>query len=280
MTITQNDADSRIKTTIVPVDADTAARWLNQNIRNRPLSKSVVDRYRRDMAEGRWAFAGDPIRFDISGTLLDGQHRLAALAETEGLTIPFVVIRGLPTESQMVMDQGRKRTPGQQLGLLGMKNATHVAAGTKVFLAWRGGYLFRDNAVATSHLTTAEIERFVAENAELIERVNAYANSLRAPDAPPSVSWAAAMAFDALHPDLAHDFFVHLQQGGQPLGSPINTLDKRLQRIRREGLKLSNRDYLALFVQAWNAWRDGKSVQKFQKPRGGKWTADNFPEPR
>lgn len=280
MTITQTDAENRIQTSIVPVDAAMAKRWLTRNSRNRRLAPTAVERYRRDMAEGRWSFAGDPIRFDVNGSLLDGQHRLTALSETEGVTIPFVVIRGLPTESQMVMDQGRKRTPGQQLGLLGMKNATNVAAGVKVHLIWQRGLLFRDNQVATSTLTTAEIEKFVNENEGVVERLNNYAHSLRAPDAPPSVTWAAAIAFDAIHPDLAHDFFTHLHQGGTPLGHPINALDKRLQRIRKEGLKLSTRDYLAVIIQAWNAWRDGKDVHKFQKPRGGKWTEANFPEPR
>lgn len=57
------------------------------------------------------------------------------------------------------------------------------------------------------------------------------------------------------------------------------TLDKRLQRMRREGLKMPERDYLALFILAWNAWRDGKQMSKFQRPRGGRWSEANFPEP-
>lgn len=244
------------------------------------IAPAVVERYRRDMEAGRWTFAGDPIRFDVDGNLLDGQHRLTALASSPGVTIPLVVIRGLPTESQMVMDQGRKRSAGQQLGLRGVKNASNVAAGSRVYLLWSEGLMFRDSHIATTSITSPQIEQFVESNHDLIERVGAYGHALRSVDAPPSVTWAAAFAFDRIHPDLAHDFFIHLSQGGTPVGSPINALDKRLGRIRREGLKLSTRDYLALIVQAWNAWREGKTVQKFQKPRGGKWTTETFPQPK
>lgn len=270
----------RITQSVIIVSSATARRWLDKNARNRPLSAYAVERYRRDMIEGRWVYAADPIRFDTDGNLLDGQHRLTALATCEGLALPFLVVRGLPTETQMVMDQGRKRSTGQQLAIKGVKNASNVAAAAKVYILWREGYLFRDNTAANTTVTTPRIEAWVDEHTDLVNNVGAYFNAIRSNDAPPSVAFAAALRFAQIHPDQAHAFFLSLANGGTPVKHPVNTLDKRLQRIRRDGLKIPNRDYLAMFVQAWNAVRDGKTLSQLLRPAGGKWTAENFPEPR
>lgn len=262
------------------ITSATAARWMERNVRNRPLSAFVVERYRRDMSEGRWVYAADPIRFDTAGNLLDGQHRLTALSMLDGLALPFLVVRGLPSETQMVMDQGRKRSAGQQLALKGTKNAANVAAGAKVYILWRSGLLFRDSQIAQSTVTTSAIEEWVEANRDVVDHVNAYFTTIRNSDAPPSVSFAAAVRFSELHADHAYDFFHTLANGGGGIGHPINTLDKRLQRIRREGFRMSQRDYLSLFILAWNATRDGRQMSKFQRPVGGRWTLENFPEPK
>lgn len=258
-----------------------AERFLKLNIKNRPLSPQSIAKYRRDMESGRWVFAADPIRFDTTGSLIDGQHRLSALALCEdSTTIPFLVIRGLPNETQMVMDQGKKRTPGQQLAIKGVKNANAIAAGAKIYLTWKNGYLFRDNKVASMAISTPQIEEWVAANVDLVAHVNGHYGSLRANDAPPSVTTCAAFAFAQVSPDSEVQFFQALASGGMAKNHPINTLDKRLQRIRREGMKIPQRDYLAMFIQAWNATRDGRSMSQILRPKGGSWTEDNFPEPR
>lgn len=256
-----------------------AANLLALNVKNRPLSPHAVAKYHRDMLAGRWDFAGDPIRFDTFGNLSDGQHRLSALAMIEDDTIqfPFLVVRGLPPETQMVMDQGRKRNAGQQLSIKGVKNASNVAAGVKVYLLWQTGYLFRDNKAAGLAVSTPQIEQWVEENVDLIAHVNAHCSAIRNNFAPPSVGMAAAIMFAAVAPESEAQFFQDLADGGMPVGHPINTLDKRLQRIRREGLKMPQRDYLALFIQAWNAVLDGRKMTKFQRPAGGRWGEDNFP---
>lgn len=274
-------ASGVIEQSIWDITPSIAERLLKLNVKNRPLSPQVIEKYRRDMEEGRWVFAADPIRFDTTGNLIDGQHRLSALDNCdESTTIPFLVIRGLPNETQMVMDQGRKRTPGQQLALKGVKNSNAIAAGVKVYLTWEFGLLFRDNKAASVAISTAQIEEWVSENVDLIAHVNGHFGSIRANDAPPSVSVCAAITFAKISPDSEAQFFQALASGGMPRNHPINTLDKRLQRIRREGLKTSQRDYLAMFIQAWNASREGRSVVKLQRPAGGAWTEDNFPTPR
>lgn len=273
-------AIDKITQSVVLVGADTATRWLEHNPRNRPILDVTVARYRRDMADGNWLFAADPIRFNSEGALLDGQHRLTAHSQVPGLTLPYLVVRGLPDETQMVMDQGRKRTPGQQLALKGIPDYNRLAAAAKLSIIWESGLMFRDNKVVSSEVTTHRIESWVDENAEAISIVQSWGNITRRNDAPGSVALAAALRFVYIDDGAAREFFQTLADGGAPLHDPITTLDKRLQRIRRDGTKMSARDYLSLFIIAWNARRDGRSMSKFQRPRGGSWTTETFPEPK
>ena len=280
MTENSVEINVRIQHAIVMVDAPTAARWLGRNPRNRKLRESVVQRYRTDMESGRWTFAGDPIRFDVDGNLQDGQHRLTALSGLSGVTIPMLVVRGLPADAQGVMDQGARRTPGDQLGLRGIKDANAVAAAIKQYLIWTTGLLFRDNGVIAGAVTTPMIEEWVDRNPIALANLYQILGLTKQNDAPPSVSAAAALRFLEIDAGAAAEFFTLLARGAGTEGHPIVTLDKRLQRHRREGLKMSRRDYLALFIQAWNAWRDDRQMAKFQRPHGGRWSEENFPCPR
>lgn len=264
-------------TSIITVSPEMARRWLEHNKHNRPIAKSIVARYRSDMASGNWAFTADPIRFAVSGNLLDGQHRLHALGELDNASIPLLVVRGLPEESQLFMDQGRKRSPGQQLALLGVKNSNNVAAAAKQYMLWQSSVMFKDSSKQS--VSSPQIQQWVADNPELVNAMNTHLPALNTPDAPPSITQAAFIRFTEIDSDAASQFFTMLASGaGLNDGDPILALDKRLRRIRKEGLRASSRDMLALFILAWNAWRDGRSLSKFQKPKGSVWTVANFPE--
>lgn len=263
---------------IVTVTPQMAADWLRFNTHNRPLRSWVVRRYYKDMQEGRWEFAADPNRFGESGALLDGQHRLAALA---GVTTPnysadFIVVTKLPDSAQMYMDQGSVRTSGQQLAPLGVKDSNVVAGGVRLYLSHERNVLFGDSNTRTAIVSRVEIEQWVLAHPELVETAGTL--QLRSSDAPPSVSYAAALLFHGAYgEDVVREFFRLLAVGAGE-GHPINTLDKRLQRIRRMKTATTGVEYLALFILAMNAWLEDRKITKIQTP--GKWTAATFPKLR
>lgn len=263
-------------TRTILISPDMASRMLEKNNRNRTMSAAVVDRYRRDMEAGRWLFAGDPIRFDDAGTLIDGQHRLLAVVRA-GVTLPFLVIEGLNPESQMVMDQGKRRSTAQQLSIKGVPNPVVVAAGVKLHMVRVTGYLFRDNKEAAAVVSTAAIERWVIDNERIVTELAPHTGLIRrCCDAPPSVSYAAAIAFLEIDPAACLEFFRLLDVGAGE-GNPVNALDKRLQRDRRQKIKVSQRDQLGMFFQVWNLWREDRQVTRIQRP-GGSYTAETFPK--
>lgn len=269
-----------IKTAIVTWGPAEAAEALETTIRNRRMSRIKVNQYRNDMAAGRWQFTGEGIQFDADGHLINGQHRLTALKELDGtpIRVQFLTIRGLPESAQMVMDQGRVRQAGQQLQLRGVKDSNVVAAGVRLYLTYSTGLMFRDKMIAQEAITTAYIEEWVAEHADIVEAVGSIITNVKASDAPGSVAYAAAVIFVRKNPAAAVDFFRLLAKGAGGESHPITVLDKRLQKHRREGIKISHRDMLGLYIQAWNAWRRGASLTRFQRPRGGNWTEATFPQ--
>ncbi len=108
-----------------------ARRILDRNDRNRNVRTATVGTYATDMAEGRWRLTGEAIKFAASGRLLDGRHRLLSVEIAE-VTLPFLVVRGLPEEVMDVLDSGMRRTAADAMGLRGESNATTLASVAKM----------------------------------------------------------------------------------------------------------------------------------------------------
>jgi hypothetical protein len=109
------------------VTPELAKQWLEANTHNRPLSEELVIAYMVDMLDGRWQYNGDAIRFDHTGRLIDGQHRLHACIEA-GVPFETDVVTGLAPEAIRTIDIGRVRTAGHIAHLEGVENASVACA--------------------------------------------------------------------------------------------------------------------------------------------------------
>ena len=125
---------------IADITPDLAEKMLSYNTQNRSKSDGSVYSYLADMQKDEWRFTGDPIRFHKNGKLLDGQHRLTAISRLNaGEAVRALVVTGLDDEDQMVMDQGRKRTAGDQLGIKGVDSSHLVASAIKWIILYEAG---------------------------------------------------------------------------------------------------------------------------------------------
>lgn len=250
------------------VNQETAQRILEHHHgRNRSINPKTVRRYKDDITAGVWTFAGDPLRFDHNGMLIDGQHRLAAIAQLNdpNIAIPFSILLGLPPESIKTMDQGAKRTAGQQLDIAGVKNYNTIAAGAKIAYHWNQGTLNR-----SSHgkvISTPVIEQYVHDHRHIIDHVNDHMYKIRNNDIPNGPAVACAIIFTQVDPDAEREFFTLLSEGGEPKGSPINTLDRKMAKMRRDNTRQRAEETIAMVFKAWNAWRDGKNLTRLTQLR-------------
>ena len=95
-------------TKMVLITPESAKELLKLNVSNRPLNQVTVDWYAKQMTNGQWTISGQTISISDKNTLIDGQHRLAAVVKS-GKEIMFNVAYNVPFQSFVNYDSVRSR---------------------------------------------------------------------------------------------------------------------------------------------------------------------------
>lgn len=148
MSKSNTDKNSKIEVTERDIDPQWAGEILDRHDKRiaegkfaqRPLTRSVVNRYASDMLTGNWLFTHQGIAFDTNDDLVDGQHRLAAVRKS-GVTVRMLVTTGFPPSSNNgkanvidVVDGGKARGIDQMLHIHGQAYAKNYTT-TMRFIA-------------------------------------------------------------------------------------------------------------------------------------------------
>lgn len=113
------------QTRIATVTPEMAKSWLERNTINRPLRRTVVDSYRMAYERGEHILTHQGIAFAKTGELLDGQHRLTAIAQMpKGFSVRMLVAADMSATAFKAIDQGLRRTHSDVLRI----DAGHAAA--------------------------------------------------------------------------------------------------------------------------------------------------------
>lgn len=268
-------AHSAPSSRVMTVDPELAQAWLDRNQHNRGMRWRLVAQYARDMSAGRWQLTGEPVKFDHSGNLLDGQHRLQAVVEANAV-VPMLVVWGLSPATQQVMDTGAKRTTADALGLAGHHSTHALAATARLCMEWEEGRLARPTTSdrhARGNYTHTEILAFIERNDDLPEAVNAAMAVKKRTDLLPSVMGAAWWRFSRINPVDCGSFFSSLVNNiTDGVGDPRHTLLSRLAMARRTKEPMSARTQMFMVCRTWNAWRTGEHLHLLK-------TNGNFPDP-
>lgn len=272
--LTTGDTAPRVgKMTITPEQAK--AILADRNNHNRRVSPNVVARYARDMTNGDWLLNGDAVRFAADGTLLDGQHRLHAIAKA-GVTIQTVVVWNLPVEAQATMDDGRKRTMANVLELAERpQSAKTVASILRRAILWERGVVSTGGSAAPSK---SEMQRYLDEHPEVVEAatVAEHIRNSRGIRCAASTLGLAYYLFAAKSKPMADQFFDSLRTGaGLEETSPILVLRNKLVAEGSTRLATEQPEVLGWFIKAWNAHRAGRGIKLLRLKAN-----ETFPEPK
>jgi hypothetical protein len=151
--MSKSNTDKKSSTTskIITEERDIAPDWSREildrhykriaegKLAQRPLTKSVVNRYASDMSTNNWLLTHQGIAFDTNDDLYDGQHRLEAVCKS-GKTVRMLVTTGIPagnngeTRVMDVVDCGKARSIDQMLHLHGLQYAKNYTS-TMRFIA-------------------------------------------------------------------------------------------------------------------------------------------------
>lgn len=266
---------------LVDVTPELARQWLLRNVKNRNLRKGLFAQYGRDMTAGEWTINGSTVVFAEDGTLIDGQHRLNAIAtiDTRGASFPLLVVRGVVEQAKRTIDGGSKRTMGDRLKIDDATGNTNVLAALlrRAHMWDRGFYV---NAGGSSP-TPAEMYTYLEDNPGVLWSSEFAVSARRRILAPTSVVAIAHWVTSRVDGAAAKWFFDQLIEPTElPPGHPVHALSKKLtaeasQRVGRS----SESEVLASFITVWNAYRAGRSLTAIRMPNGGLKNS-NFPLPK
>lgn len=262
----------------VTVTPSLAKQWLSKNAENnRQPKKSKIPAYARDMLSGHWnSDTGETIKFDEDGVLVDGQNRLYAVIQA-GVAIDFDVARGLPRTAMQVIDSGAARNGMDVLKIAGATDRARSAAIVRWVILW-DHKAFTGNGPILAPTNTEILERYRAEAGPFdaaAKRATDCQNRGLGAGTPAGV---AHFLFSRIDVEQTHQFFDQYISGANlPDRSSVLALRNKMARIRID--RLSRAEQLALFIRSWNAFREGRTLDRMQITRSGELTNANFPQP-
>ncbi len=244
---------------VVHLTPQAARELLERNGRNRSLREDYVRKLAGAMERGEWVVNGEPIQIAESGALLNGQHRLSAIV-TSGVTVPMLVVRGLPEETRMTMDGGTRRNLSDVLALHGQSDTTNLGAMLGMLHRYRNGDRL-DNSGRTAP-TATEALALLDNEPEVKEYLPLGRKVFRDTRMRVSVSALLAYLFDEVDPGEGKRFFGTLCTASvEPQGSPVRALRSILDRSWSErSYRLSTYVLCAMTIKAFNAWREGREM--------------------
>jgi hypothetical protein len=242
---------------------------------NRKLRPNRVVNLANVISRGEWRLTHQPIAVASDGTLLDGQHRLAAIVKA-GVAVPLLLAENADPETFSMIDIGLKRNPSDILHTAGYADTANLASGTRLYLAYRndvfGPAPWRGNMDSITpqmilegleeHPLLTELGSPTRAIAVGVGRYGFRAGILAA---------LTVIAEDSpVFEELREPWIAGLAVGAElPPTSPLLAWRKwALNPIRR-----ARPDVLGTLLKAWNSWQAGDDVALMKINRGERLVA-------
>lgn len=244
---------------------------------NRTINRNRVLFYAKQMKEGKWQLNGETIIFSDHNVLLNGYHRMNAVIEA-GLSVEFLVVRGISEEAFRTIDTGKPRSTGDIYKMSDILNATSVAAIVRKY------FMLSSGSSTATHDNNQPQDKMKVSNADLLDiyytnpdtfqefcnyssclrkKYNFYAQS----------EIGGIMCY--LHltkgydKSKIYDFFNEVYQyspSSYPAADfiPAVLLRERLIHAALNKQNLTLRYKQELLAKVWNLWNDGKNIKQLK----------------
>lgn len=248
------------------------------NTRNRPKQKTHESNLGKAIDADAYELTGDTVKVSKKAILLDGQHRLGACVKSKAPLLTHVVF-GLDDDIFDVIDQGKKRTPGDVLALCGVPEPTMVAGAVAWVLKLQAGSAGQLGGGSGGSITPRVVRGLATGKMKSIANYVKEARLINvAYKHPPTMIAAMLYLIGQNDPAVARDF-AHEWVNGAKVGRNKNfdVLNQRLQAIAHQnGGAIARPVRAALVIQTFNYWHAGMVASPRALTWKKGWTFPSF----
>ena len=250
----------------VDITPKIAEAMLVYNTNNRSLRRDRVAVLADEMSRKQWMSTGEAIRFDVDGTLLDGQHRLEGCVAAKMTLKQQLIVTGLPRKAFAVIDTGMKRTPKDTLHVAGIANGSAIAPVARLLSVIMAG-LDPYDVNAMKLVTRQDLVKFAQENLSDLDWANRLSRPVYAATKLGNQTALISLAMNALAKghsrEKIEEFFGSLATGERLAAtSPILSLRTWLIKTGKDLQRNAAATHYCNYVVAFNAWVSGKIVRR------------------
>lgn len=257
-----------------------AKAWMDKRAPNRHVRAFAVSTLLTYMSRKQFLDTGDPIKFNVKGDLIDGQHRLSALIEY-GQPIEMWIAEGVESEAMPILDIGSPRKPNDTLDIYGKiknrgwKNSAARASTLRMLASYErsNGKFMIDRATGPGAGGSGRITRF-----ELIAAAEKYKNideSIQVGVGASKILRMGCSVYAAVHylfsrvdKEAADSFFSTLITGDlNGCGGNPRVLREQIIAFGLAGKRMSGGEMAYRLIRTWNATRRGEKLSKVQLPK-------------
>lgn len=250
-----------MSTKVVQVGPAMAKRLLKRNGENRPIRKRFVNTLSRAMKAGQWVLNGESIIVSKRGRLLDGQHRLRAVIDSDK-TVPMLVVEVGGDEDRVfkTIDTGNRRSFGDYLALHDVRYFNTVASALLMLRRYQQGMFLQ--RVAYSHTDLYKLYQEEIGISNSVEWVRGSEQFELKVIGPASLLSFLHYLFGRLDPEKRDLFFGQLAQLAlrQPPEDVVTTLRRKLLIEKNSNRRISRAECAALIIKSWNAFVTGRTI--------------------
>lgn len=267
--------------TILELITPDHARWLKGRMGpNRGINETHVVMLVRAMVEGRFVATNQGLGIDGAGQIVDGQHRIEAIIRSDKpqwLNVTY----GLSPEAVKAIDNNRLRTFANDLEMAGEENSNNKAAATRLVakaeMAWDKDYSL--SSFSNLKFDRMELEDWfdvINSTVDLSESLRSAWPLYRKTSGGPGIVQSAGAAFYYLASAYHEENYVRqfIEKAGDGIGlekgDPELALRNRVASLQASSRQVSNIEYLAYLIQAYNRSVAGVKLSRLDLPKSGK----------
>lgn len=253
--------------TVETITPDKAQEILDTQRKNRKLNRTWMAILARRMREGHFDQNGDTIVIDEEGHLIDGQHRLHAVIESE-TTQSMIIVRDVVAKAQHSIDTGKKRSASDVLSMEGFYWPALMASISKIVILYDKREL--NGQIHIRGVSNSEVLTFARRNQEaLLEAMHKWGSRGQRELWEPSTACAVYFILSRIDKLAADRIFDGLAHGTNLAeDDPVLLFRNKLMKqaliatkhwVRRNQWRFLN---IATAFKVFNLVREGKTVNR------------------